>query len=187
MKTALQGIFPTQGSNPGLLHCRQILHCLSHQGNPWILDWVAYPFSRGSSQPRNWTRVSCIPGRFFTIWATRKAQIFYIILISLPSYFLFSFARWLFLHCAFPILSFLFAHTIWFCFVAVVSPLNCVQLFCNSMDYSPPGPSVHGIIQARILEWVAVSISRVSSQTRDQICISYVAGRSFTIQPLGKL
>ena len=48
----LQGIFPTQGLNPGLLHCRQILYCLSHQGNPRILEWVTYPFSRGSSQPR---------------------------------------------------------------------------------------------------------------------------------------
>ena len=36
------------------------------QGNPRILEWVAYPFSRGSSRPRNWTRVSCIAGGFFT-------------------------------------------------------------------------------------------------------------------------
>ena len=45
----LQEIFPTQGSNPGLLHCRWILYQLSHQGSPRILEWVAYPFSRGSS------------------------------------------------------------------------------------------------------------------------------------------
>ena len=45
----LQGIFPTQGSNPGLLHCRQILYQLSHQGSLRILEWVAFPFSRGSS------------------------------------------------------------------------------------------------------------------------------------------
>ena len=62
-----QGIFPTQGSNTGLLHCRQILHHLSHQGSPRILEWVAYPFSRGSSRPRNQTRVSCIAGGFFTL------------------------------------------------------------------------------------------------------------------------
>ena len=43
----VQGIFPTQGSNPGLLRCRQILYHLSHQGSPRILEWVAYPF-RGS-------------------------------------------------------------------------------------------------------------------------------------------
>ena len=56
----LQGIIPTQGSNPGLLYCRWILYQLSHKGSPKILEWVAYAFSRGSSQPRNRTRVSCI-------------------------------------------------------------------------------------------------------------------------------
>ena len=69
----LQEIFPTQGWNTGILHCRWILYHLSHQRSPRILDWVAYPFSRGSSQPRNWTGVSCIAGRFFTSWATREA------------------------------------------------------------------------------------------------------------------
>ena len=69
----LQGIFPTWGLNLGLLHCRQILYHLSHQGSPRILEWVAYPFSRFSSQSRNWTRVSCIAGGFFTSWATREA------------------------------------------------------------------------------------------------------------------
>ena len=39
-----------------------------------ILEWVAFPFSRGSSQPRDWTQVSHIAGRFFTSWATREAQ-----------------------------------------------------------------------------------------------------------------
>ena len=45
----LQGIFPTQGLNPGLLHCRQILYQLSHKGSPRILEGVAYPFSSGFS------------------------------------------------------------------------------------------------------------------------------------------
>ena len=62
----LQGIFPTQGSNPGLPHCRQILYCLSHQESPRILEWVAYPFSRETFWPRNWTGVSC--------WATKEAH-----------------------------------------------------------------------------------------------------------------
>ena len=63
------GILPTQGSNPGLLHCEQILYQLNHKGSPRILEWVAYPFSRESSQPRNGTGVSCIAGEFFTNWA----------------------------------------------------------------------------------------------------------------------
>ena len=49
----LQGIFPTQGSNPGLPHCRWILYQLSHKGSPRILEWVAYPFSSRPSRPRN--------------------------------------------------------------------------------------------------------------------------------------
>ena len=40
-----------------------------------ILQWVAMPFSRGSSQPRDWTQVFCIAGGFFTSWATRETQI----------------------------------------------------------------------------------------------------------------
>ena len=69
----LQGIFSTQGSNPGLPRCRQILYQLSHKGSPRILKWVAYPFSSGSSRPRNWTGVSRIAGGFFTSWDLREA------------------------------------------------------------------------------------------------------------------
>ena len=65
-RSLLQGIFTTQGLNPGLPHCKQILYQLSHKGSPRILEWVAYPFSSGSSQPRNRTGVSCIAGGFFT-------------------------------------------------------------------------------------------------------------------------
>ena len=71
----LQGIFPTQGLNPGLVHCGQILYQLSHKGSSRILEWVAYPFASGSSQPRNRTGVSCIAGGFFTNWAMREALI----------------------------------------------------------------------------------------------------------------
>ena len=41
-----------------------------------ILEWVAFPFSMGSSQPSDQTHVSCTAGRFFTIWATRQAHVF---------------------------------------------------------------------------------------------------------------
>ena len=97
----LQGIFLTQGSNPGLLHCRQILYCLSHQGNPCI-----------------------------------------------------------------------------YMFCAVSSCFSCVWLFATLrtvahqfMGFS----SVHGILQAKILEWVAMSSSRGSFQPRDRTHVSYVS------------
>ena len=50
------------------------LYCLSHQESRRILEWVVYPFSRGTSWPRNWTRVSCIVGRFFSNLATSEAS-----------------------------------------------------------------------------------------------------------------
>ena len=52
---------------------------------------------------------------------------------------------------------------------------------CDPMDCSPPGPSVHRILQARILEWVAISFSRWSSWPRDGTWVSCIAGRLFTI------
>ena len=74
----IQGIFPTQGSNPGLLHCSSILYQLSHKGSPRILEWVAYPFSSRSSWPGNQSRTFSIAGRFFffflTNWAIREAH-----------------------------------------------------------------------------------------------------------------
>ena len=69
----LQRIFPTQGSNPGLPHCRRILYQLSYKGSPRILECVVYPFSRGSSWPTNRTGVSFIAVGFFTNWAMREA------------------------------------------------------------------------------------------------------------------
>ena len=62
----LHRIFPAQGLNPGLPHCRRILYQLSHKGSPRILEWVVYRFSSGASWLRNPTRVSCIASRFFT-------------------------------------------------------------------------------------------------------------------------
>ena len=56
----------------------------------------------------------------------------------------------------------------------------CLTL-CDPMDCSPPGSSVHGILQARILAWVAIPFSRGSYQTRDWICVSCIAGRFSTV------
>ena len=89
------------------------------------LKWVGFPFSRGSSQPRNWSQVSCIAGGFFTSWAT----------------------------------------------------------LCNPMNCSPPGSSVHGILQVRILKWLVMPSSRGSSQPKDQTrvpCIFCIAGGFLT-------
>ena len=62
-----------------------------------------------------------------------------------------------------------------------VKSLSLRPTLCDPMDYSPPGSSVHGILQARILEWVAISFSRGSSWPRDQTQVSCIAGRCFNL------
>ena len=61
----------------------------------------------------------------------------------------------------------------------VLATRSCPAL-CDPVDCSPPGSSVYGILQARVLEWVAISSSRASSWPRDQTQVSCIAGRCFT-------
>ena len=75
----LQGIFPSQGSNLGLPHCRQILYCLNHRKVPRIWEQAAISSSKGSSRPRDQARVSCsLPlshlGSPFNAWLVPKQQ-----------------------------------------------------------------------------------------------------------------
>ena len=69
-------------------------------------------------------------------------------------------------------------HTCMFVLVAQSCPT-----LCSPMDYSPPGSSVHGIVQARILQWVAISFSRGASRPRDQTQVSCIVGRIFHWNP----
>ena len=66
----------------------------------------------------------------------------------------------------------------------VESETKVTQLYptlCDPMDCSPPGSSIHWILQARILEWVAISFSRGSSQPRDRTQVSRIAGVGFNL------
>ena len=77
-----------------------------------------------------------------------------------------------------------FWHQVWVWMVSsVVLVAQSYPTLCNPMDCSLPGSSVHGILQARILEWIAIPLSRGSSQPRDWTCVSYIAG---TIWATGK-
>ena len=69
----------------------------------------------------------------------------------------------------------------------MLSCFSCVRLFANPWTVcSPPGSSVHGILQARKLEWVALPSSRGSSPPRDQTWVSCIAGGFFTAKSAGK-
>ena len=71
-------------------------------------------------------------------------------------------------------------------FFIVVQLLSHIHLFATSMDYSLPGSSVHGIFQARILEWVAISFARGFSQPRNQTRVSWIDSGLFTTESTGK-
>ena len=66
------------------------------------------------------------------------------------------------------------------CVSCVLVAKLCLTLY-NPMDYKPPGSSVHGVLQARILEWVAMLFSRGSTQLKNQTRVSPIGGRFFTI------
>ena len=104
----LTGCEPMDSSLPG-----SSVHGISQAK---ILEWEAKSFSRESSQPRDWTWVSCITDGFFTVWATREALVGS---------------------------------------VCVLVTQLCLTL-CDPIDCSLQGSSVHGILQARILEWVGL-------------------------------
>ena len=66
-------------------------------------------------------------------------------------------------------------------FRGILIRFSLMSTLCDSVDCSLPGSSVHEILQARILQWVAISFSRGSSQPRDQTWVSRTAGRCFTV------
>ena len=141
------------------------VHGISHAR---ILEWAAISFSRGFSQPRDRTwspalqedSLACeLPGKPPYNPSCLVMTIFHISGHDLatkppPSYFIMK--------------------------VKVLAAQLCLTL-CDLMDCSLPGSSVHGILQARILEWVAIFFSRGSSWPRDRTWVSWIAGRSFTM------
>ena len=118
-----------------------------------ILEWVTISLSKGSSQPRDWTHISCIAGRFFTTEPLERP-------LQLPIDAPKALGK--------PV------------HVCVFVPQSCLTL-CYPVDYSPPGSSVHGFLQAGILECAAISFSRGSSWPRGLTQVSYISGGFFTI------
>ena len=139
-----------------------------------ILKWVTISFSRGSSQPRDWTWVSCTVGGLQSSFIYSHLENAFFCHSDLSIYAIF---------CNSPkslsiiILIITSKSQLLYLSCVCVCAQSCLPL-CDPMDYSPPGSSVHGIFQARILEWVAISYSRGSSRRRDQTCV--LACRFFT-------
>ena len=137
--------------------CQALVHMfsmyqLSHQGSLRILERVAYPFSRGTSRPRNQTWVSCTAGRFFIIWVTKEAQEYWSGSLSL--------LQGIFLTQELNGASCLQVASLpaELPAAAARSLQSCLTL-CDPVNGSHLGSPIPGILQARTLEWVAISFS----------------------------
>ena len=126
-----------------------------------ILEWVAISFSRESSLPRDPIQISCTAGRFFAIWATRET----------PKYQ----SRYGIQNAMKKLNTYLLNLMCVCVCVCVCSVGQLCSTLCDPMDCSPSDSFVHGIFQARILEWGAISYSRKSSLSRDQTHISCIS------------
>ena len=143
-----------------------------------ILEGVAMPSSRGYSQPRDRTKVSCIAGSFFFFF-------------FLSFFFFFFFLQFLYQLCqqGSPYEVSIKRNTclkinfkvsiVWVFLCAYVFSCSIILTLWNPIDCKWPGSSVHGILQARILEWVAMPFSRGSSQPRDRSQVSCIVGGFF--------
>ena len=140
-------------------------------------------FSGGYSQPRDRTQVSRIADGVFTAWATREAigtfihvhQKQYCSVNTIQKIERFQKTR-----CSFSNL-----HR-WSTCVPACLLLSHVWVFATPWTVcSPPGSSVHGILQARMLEWVAIPSSTGSSSPKDRIQVSHIVGIFFTIWATG--
>ena len=100
-----------------------------------ILEWVAVPFSKGSSWPRDGTGISCISRQILYHWATWEA----------PG----------------PI-------------VLYAKSFQSSPILCDPVDHSLPGSSVHGTLQARILEWVATPTKNFHFSLSLSLCIIFI-------------
>ena len=68
-----------------------------------------------------------------------------------------------------------------FIYISISLVAQLCPTLCKPMDYSLPGSSIHGIFQARVLEWTAIFFSRGSYRPRDQARVSHIVGRGFTV------
>ena len=154
----------------------------------WIPQWVAFPFSRGSFQPWDPTQISHIAGRFFTTELQGKPKNTGMGSLSLlqrvfptqkPNQGL--------LHCRRILYQLSYEGSPQYMMASMCDEVKWSEVaqscptLCDPMDCSLPGSYVHGILQARILEWAAVSFSRGSSRPRDWTRVSCIGGRRFNL------
>ena len=149
----LQGIFQTQGLILGLLHCRQIVYRLSHQGSPVTYEAICDPSTSLCTCPPPFKNIYL----FIYITATSLIQGRHDLVVARSMWDLSSPARdWT---CIAPIARQVVNHWTTREVAAAAKSLQSCPTLCDPIDGSPPGSPIPGILQARTLEWVAISFS----------------------------
>ena len=154
-----------------------------------ILEWVAFPFSKGSSQPRDRTQVSRIAGWSLPAEPQGKPKNTGVGSLSLfQGIFSTQESNWGLLHCRQILyqLSYQGSHGLNDNEEKWTEVAQLCPTLCNPMDCRLLGSSIHGVFQARILEWIVISISRRSARPRDWTQVSHIVGRCFTIWAIFK-
>ena len=150
-----------------------------------ILEWIPMLSCRGSSQPRDQTQLSHIAGRFFTVWATTHTK--HIIHPSirghLGCFHVFAIVDNAPLNIGVHISSQI---SVFLSFRCVCVSRSVVFDSLRPHALWPARFSVYGILQAGILEWIAIPFSRGTSQPRDRALVSCIVGKFFTIWATGK-
>ena len=178
----LREIFPTQGLNPHLQHCRQILYLLSHQRR-WLPRTCHYFYrAKWSARLRQFSKFChgfCFP--LGTLrppcgWSSLPARQDCVESLLRPLQSLIS---------RMSLLNFWLILWLWLISHECLVTQSCLTL-CDPMDCSPPGSSVQRILQARVRGCGAIAFSRGSSRLRNQTCVSHVSCTGRGIQ-LGEL
>ena len=163
----------------------------SHDGSPpdssvhgisqaRILEWVAVSFSRGSSQPRDWILILHYRQILYTE-PPGKPHLTCMVDFIFLAQFTKSFTNFIGTNWIVTLLPKLIRK-----WKKVLVAQSCWTL-CDHKDGSPPGSSVHGLVQARILEWVPIPFSRGSSQPRDRTQVSCIVGRFFILWAMAQM
>ena len=163
-----------------------------------ILEWVAVSYSRGSSWPRDPAHISCVSCIDWWLpynctasiieknrtkpknWRKKESQHFLNELINLDFYSLVQSSN-LYSNYCLCLLTSLFTGREWRIEVKWSEVAQSCPTLCDPMDCSLSGSSIHGIFQARMLEWISISFSRGPFHPRNRTQVSRIAGRRFTI------
>ena len=158
----LQGVFPTQGSNPGLPYCRLILYQLSHKRRPRE-NWSGEPIPSPADIPDAGIEPGSPALQVDSLPTEPEAAILVFSFEVMPLQITQRLRTHIYYHINHRNQEATGGSFTPFKLVPCVLVIQSCPTLCDLMDCSPSGSSVHGILQARILEWVAMPSSRGSS------------------------